>query len=187
MYYTIYLSSAKQQALILGDTSNTVVHPFFVHFAHLAGCQFYQQLQGRFNLSHVEATHQKLTLTSLTSMNEEDLLSLAQANIWMGLGCIYRRLFRQAKPYMKTSLQIIRKNIRFFGGDTTTRQEKSMISPVPPEEVHERVVFLSQVLYIEAAVYLIGQPGATGFVLPEAMLPDFLVCAIYPIFLHAIN
>lgn len=52
--FGLYFPPAKRQAIILGDTSGIVVHPF-MYFAQLVGCHFYQEPQRVFFLLHLES------------------------------------------------------------------------------------------------------------------------------------
>jgi hypothetical protein len=160
----VYLPTTKQQALILGNLSNTTIHSFFVHFAHLVGCHMYQEFQGRFSLLYIQAIHLRLALEALATMVEEDdPFSLARAYHYMAMAYAYTRNVRYSKHCLRKSVDIIqRRKIRCVAitvGDSTQR-EPDVLPPVPPftEEVHERVAFLAQMLYAGTFVYLVGQP-----------------------------
>jgi hypothetical protein len=157
----MYIPLVKRQALLTADLSHKRIHPFFVHFAHLVGCQLYQELRGQYILLSIQAVHLRLTLDVLEKMvEEEDPFIFAQANFYVGIAHAYGiNAYREAKRYCQTAVQVFRRNnIRFVsvstGHDVESKREDL-------EELHERTVFLGHMLYLETHVYLIGQPSAT--------------------------
>lgn len=86
LIYGIHIPFAKQQAILVGDLSSAIVHPFYVYFANLSGCVFYQERKGHQFLSCVESAHLQSTLDALGTMVEEnDPFTMAQANFLMGM------------------------------------------------------------------------------------------------------
>lgn len=147
---------------MFGDLSGTFIHPFFIHFANLAGAQAFQEQQGHFGLLYIQALHLHFTLEAFHTMKEEDdPFALAQANFFMGMAYGHIQKIHVAARYLKRSVGIVRRNrIRFI--PMLSGDETNDLCSLPPfsEEVHERAAFLAQMLYSEIVVYLLGQPGA---------------------------
>jgi hypothetical protein len=184
----VHLETRKQQALILGDLSNTIIHPFYVHFAHLVGCHMYQEYQGHFGLLYIQAVHLRLSLEALATMVEEDdPVSLARANHFMAMAHAYTRNVRSSKYYLRKTVDIIqRRQIRCVPISRTdsAHHESKVLTKVPPfsEEVHERVVFLAQMLYAGTFVYLAGQPEGFGSAFDDSFDFGLPVCAAFFLF-----
>jgi hypothetical protein len=184
MIYGAYLPLAKQQAILLGDLSNTIVHPYFVHFSNLAGCQFYRQNRKNHDFLYIQAVHLKSTLDSLASMKEEeDPLQVAQANFWMGRACVYAQRLRWATHYLKKSVQIMRRNNNLLPTskeDSTQAANLGFPAPEFSEEVHERAAFLAQALSYEICIYFAGQPDTVvrGLRLADGVNHALLVSVI---------
>lgn len=127
----------------------------------------------------VHAMHLRLTIDALNSMVEEDNpFTFAQANFYLGLLYSYSvGAFREAKYHCQKAIEAVRRNrIRFVSISTGSHVG---IKRENAEELHEKAVFLGQMLYMETHVYLIGQPSfSTKFDLGEefkAELPVSLV------------
>lgn len=161
----MYLTAVKEKALLLGDLSGAIIHPFFVHLANLAGVQFYQERLGRYCLLPILAGHLQSTLEALTTMKEEDdPISLARAYWAMTIVYAFPSAIRAAQRYLLRAVEIIRRNnIRFvrYLADSGSQLELSVPSILEPfsEEVHERVAFLADMLHVETYIYIAGQPG----------------------------
>lgn len=161
MTYGIYLPFAKLQALINGDLSGAIIHPFFIHLANLAGAHFWQERAGGYCLLHLQAGYLQSTLDSFATMEEDtDPLSIAQAcwSMMMLYGMVQRpKALRQLKRCMEI---LQRNNIRFVPLPSD-HEDPNIPSPCSPPEfteyVHERAAFLAQIVYAEAFLYLIGQ------------------------------
>ncbi|KAF9646250.1 hypothetical protein BDM02DRAFT_261728 [Thelephora ganbajun] len=67
--FAIFLPVAKLQAIILGDTSGTFVHPCFIHLAHLIGCHHYQDNRLDYSLNHLELLHLNMVCHTLEAMD----------------------------------------------------------------------------------------------------------------------
>lgn len=164
--YGIFMTPAKESALLMGDLSGTIIHPFFVHLAHLAGCVFYQERRlGRYGLLSILAGHFQLTLAALATMKEEDdPLALARAYWAMTIAHVFPSSVSAAQRYLFKSMEVIRRNnLRFIrcAADNGSQLD-SIVSPVVEEfseEVHERVAYLADMLHVETYVYIAGQPG----------------------------
>lgn len=161
MTYGIYLPFAKLRALVNADLSGAFIHPFFVHFSHLVGVQFWQERVGRYCLLHLQAGYFRSTLDAFSSMREDsDPLSLAQACLLMSSadGMIQGT---ESPRLLRRCLRILRRNrIGFFpipSNDSSLNYEPPEFS----EHVYERVAFLAHIVASEAFFYISCQPTAS--------------------------
>lgn len=166
----------------MGDCSGAIIHPFFIHLSHLAGCQvsespmypliytnvlpskFYQERLGYYCLLPTQAGHLMSTLEAFASMREEnDPFSLAQASWTMCIVYTHPQNLAMARRHLKMSMDIVqRNNIRFVPnskGRTSSHAEISNFVPVFTEAVHERTAFLANLVHAETFIYLAAQPG----------------------------
>ena len=67
--FATFLPVAKLQAIILGDTSSTFVHPCFIHIAHVIGCHLHQDNRQDYGLNHLELLHLNTVCHSLEAMD----------------------------------------------------------------------------------------------------------------------
>jgi len=183
-------TSAKQEAILSGDLSNTIIHPFFIHFAHLFGCNMYQEHRGHYSHLLLLDAHLHFARDALLSMKEgDDPLSFAQACFLMFLVCIYNQNIYLGSRYMKLVAGTIKRNdIRFVPRHTVGYMANQHInSPVSEfsEEVHERGSFLSEVLYSEVDLILLTGGKETALLdlhtqfqqeLPNAYPQMFKIC-----------
>lgn len=167
--YGIYFPPPKLQVLLSGDTSSPILHAFFIHFANLAGAQFYQERCRSYSFLAIQARHLFLARQAIKRMTEkEDPLAFAQANFYMGSACCYARSMPSGKRYLKVTVEILRRNnIRFVPvseGDSAQHELNTVPSLEPLELVRERVTLLTQVVFVEVMFYLLGQPSlVVGF------------------------
>jgi hypothetical protein len=139
--FGLYFPPAKQQAIILGDTSGAVVHPFFIYFAQLAGCHFYQERRGEFFLLHLEAMYLDMVWDSLKDMNEDDdSFVVAQAYQLMSLAYLYSQHASLGRKFFQKAIALFRKHWIDFS-----------TSPLPDltESLRERIAFLGEAIYTE--------------------------------------
>lgn len=166
MIVGIYLPWVKRQAVLRGDTSSLDVHPFYIHYANLVGCQLYQERLGAYSLLPIQAVHLVSTLEALESMDElGDPLAIAQANSLIGSAFGYANALRKAKGFLRKSVEIVRRNnVRFVeiqSGEAAQQRLDIRSSPELLEQVHERAVVLAQMVHVEILSYLIGQQPST--------------------------
>lgn len=155
--FGVYFPHDKREALIAGDMSGKLIERFYVHFSHLAGCQFYQELRGGYNLLQIQASHLRLTLEALGSMREEDdPFSFARAHFFLGMAHAYTQGFRQARHYYRIAMDIIRRHGIRFVTMSTGGAVKNLMEPL--EEVHERAGILAHMVYLANHIYLLGKP-----------------------------
>jgi hypothetical protein len=151
LQFGIYFAFEKQNAILLGDMSGIVVHPFFIHFAHLHGCHLYQERQRKFSLLHIEEKYSRLASASLQSMNEEeDPFSTALASHYMSMLCLYSHAAQPGKYLHEKAVEIINKHdIRFVPRTVTAGTALDVVECKILEEMHERAAHLSQIIFTE--------------------------------------
>ena len=167
MMHGSYIPFAKLQAIIIGDLSGAFTHPFFIYFAEVSGCHFYQYKHPNYSLLQYQGELLRATYEALDMMRpEDDPLAYAQAQIHMSMAVMSAGNFNIALNHLRKGVSTIRRfNIRFIlqgmGGNDDAVQEIGGYS----EEAHERAVFLSKILHFEAylSLYVMGLPGVQSF------------------------
>lgn len=162
-----YIPFAKLQAMIIGDLSGAFIHPFFIHFAEVSGCHFYQYNRSDFSLLQHQGELLRATYEALDTMRpEDDPLAYAQAQIYMSMAVMNTGNIKVAMNHLRKGANTIKTfNIRFVplgvGGNANVVQEVGGYSEV----AHERAVFLSKILHFEAylSLYVMGLPGIQSF------------------------
>jgi len=139
--FGLYFPPTKQQAIILGDTSGTVVHPFFIYLAQLAGCHFYQERRGEFFLLHLEAMYLDMAWDSFKDMTEgNNSFAVAQAYLLMSLAYLYPQQAYLGRKFFQKAIALFRAHWVDFS-----------TSPPPEltESLQERIGFLGEAIYTE--------------------------------------
>lgn len=161
--YGVYFPPPKLEVFLRGDTSSTILHPFFIHFGHLCGSQFYQEEHGQYFLLSIQAGHLLLSQEALKTMQEKgDPFTYAQAHFYMGFAYTYARSVVLGNRLLKRAVEVIRRNnIRFVPMSTGDLAEHNLVSAVvePLDLMRERVTLLSGVVFIGIIFYLVGQPA----------------------------
>ena len=158
-------SSAKAQAIMLGDVSGTVIPPFFVYYAELSGRYEYQLSRMEFSLLGSQGVLVQLTFRFLSMIRpEDDPFTFAQAHWMVALAMTVIGNPKLAWKHYRRAITVIKSyDIRFAPLVNTHYLEiPSIITGfIPSEEDHERVAFLAKVLYLEAFLYFYvsGMPG----------------------------
>ena len=67
--FATFLPVVKLQAIILGDTSGSFVHPCFIDIAHLIGCHLHQDNRQDYSLNHFELLHLNAVCRTLEAMD----------------------------------------------------------------------------------------------------------------------
>lgn len=157
--------SAKAQAIMLGDISGTIISPFFVYFAELSGRYQYHLSRMEFPLWDVQGALLQLTFQFLLTIRaEDDPFTFAQAHWMVALAMMTIGNPTLAWKHYRRAVTVIRRHdIRFaprvivdYPGTPSLT-----IGFIPSEEDHERVVFLSKIIYLEVFLffYISGLPG----------------------------
>jgi len=158
-------TSAKAQAIMLGDVSGTVIPPFFVYYAELSGRHQYQLSRMEFSLWGSQGVLGQLTFRFLSMIRqEEDPFTFAQAHWAVALAMMVIGNPNLAWKHYRRAITVIRRqDIRFAPLANTNHLEipPTTTGLIPSEEDHERVAFLAKILYLEAFLYFYvsGLPG----------------------------
>ena len=165
-----YIPFAKLQAIIIGDLSGAFIHPFFIHFAEVSGCHFYQHSRSDFSLLQHQGELLRTTYEALNTMRpEDDPLAYAQAQIYMSMAVMNTGNTGNVKiamSHLRKGANTIRNfNIRFVPQGTGWNENVVHEIGGYSEGAHERAVFLSKILHFEAylSLYVMGLPGIQSF------------------------
>lgn len=162
-----YIPFAKLQAIIIGDLSGAFIHPFFIYFAEVSGCHFYQYNRPDDSLLQQQQELLRATYEALGTMRPEDNpLAYAQAQIYMSMGVMNTGNVKIAMSHLKKGANTIRNfNIRFVPEGVCGNENVSQEVGGYSEEVHERAAFLSKILHFETylSLYVMGLPGIQSF------------------------
>ena len=145
----IYLSFAQQQAIILGDTSGSFIHPFFIEFAHLVGCHYHRRYSSDKSLMQLEASYLFSVLRTLSSMKEEaDPLSYAHAHWLVAMACVTTGNSQKAVSFMKEAVDAIERNHDLFLSQLSGLSSVPVTASVDySEDLHERLGLLAHILW----------------------------------------
>lgn len=164
-HHGFYFPPEKLHALLSGDTSSSVLHEFFVHYAHLVGAQFFQERQGYYCVLAIQARHLRLSRAAFKNMEEsDDPFAFAQANYYMGCAYLNAQSTNIGILYVRRALHVIRRNdIRFVPSHTiATAGQGSRAAQTQGnsfELARERIALLSSVILLGVILYLVGQPS----------------------------
>ena len=145
----IYLSFAQQQAIILGDTSGSFIHPFFIEFAHLVGCHFHRRSNPDKNLMQLETTYLFSVLRTLSSMKEEaDPVSFAHAHWLVAMACVTTGNPQKAIKFMNEAADSVERNRGLFLSQLPGLSIVPVTASVDySEDLHERLGLLAHILW----------------------------------------
>lgn len=158
-------TSAKAQAIMLGDVSGTVIPPFFVYYAELSGRHLYQALRMEFPLWKSQGMLTQLTFRFLSMIRlEDDPFTFAQAHWMVAIAMLVIGNPNLAWKHYRRAITAIRKHDIRFAPKLITHQGMLSIATgsIPSEGDHERVAFLAKILYFDTFLhfYISGLPGA---------------------------
>ena len=145
----IHLTSQKEDAIMRGDTSGNVVHPFFVHTSNSVGMHLRAGLEASPAMLQLHAKHSQRALEQMSEVGRSDDAGLkVQMLLCATSACVFQRWFRPARAYLTKACDAMNAtNLRFipvFGRP-----------PELTEEVQERLAVLSQILYTENYLALV--------------------------------
>lgn len=144
----VYFSNDYYQAMVNGDLSGSVVHPFFIHFANLAGCHIYQQHQRKFSLLATEAIHLRLTLAELEKMEEnDDPIAFATAYTLMAIASFLTRMYSAGLGYMEMAVMTLKSHGVDLCSVNTALDSTS--------RNHQKSVLLLTLLYTETLLQMV--------------------------------
>lgn len=150
----IYLSFAQQQAIILGDTSGSFIHPFFIEFAHLVGCHFHRRSSLDNNLMQLETSYLFSVLRTLSSMKEEvDPVSYAHAHWLVAMACVTTGNSQKAVKFMNEATNAVERNRDLFLSRLPGLSTVPVTASVDySEDLHERLGLLAHILWFRTYV-----------------------------------
>lgn len=148
----IRFSSKRQQALLNGDTSGTIIHPFFISAAQSIGMHFCDGIGNSPAMITLYAKYVQRALELLSDLlggiaasREWELQ--AQVTLWITMGSIIMRLNQVTFGYIKKACEAVHSGgLRFV--PTYGRP------PAFSDELHEKLSVLSQIIYFENFIFL---------------------------------
>ena len=146
--FGIYLPGPKQDAVLRGDASGTVVNPFFVHALAGLGMYFCAGVEHSPTMVFRRAKHAQRASEQVAEANVGSDRDLAvQISLSLVAVSIHARWLDPASQWLaKTCISLNVANLRFI--PATGRP------PEFTEDIHERIVTLSQVIYLESYMFL---------------------------------
>ena len=144
----IRFTPEKQRALSGGDTSGTVIHPFFIYAAQSIGTHLCEGVDRSPAVIKLHARYVQTSLELLAEISEgRDWELKAQVMLWVASGSIVMRLGNLTASYIEKSCDAID-----AGGlqlvPTYGRP------PAYSEDLHEKLSALSQIIYFENFIFL---------------------------------
>ena len=139
----IHLTARKEEAIMHGDTSGDVVHPFFVHTSNAVGMHLRICVGDSPAMVRLHAKHAQRALEQISEVGRSGNMQLkAQMYLYAASACLFQRWFQPARAYLTEACDAVdAANLRFIP-----------VSGRPPElteEVQERLAVLSQIMYME--------------------------------------
>jgi hypothetical protein len=149
----VHLSPEKQQALLDGDTSGTVLHPFFIPAFHSLGMHFCEGVGNSFTMVSLQARYVQQALEQLTEFFKEtarrqnwELRALIM--LWVTIGSVVMRPKEVTFVYLEKACDAVnRGGLRFV--PTYGRP------PEFSEDLREKFSILSQTIYFENFAFLV--------------------------------
>jgi len=131
-----------------GDTSNTVVHPFFVSATAGIGMYLCTGFEDSPAMVRLHAKHGQLVFEQLAEIfRGSDAYLQTQALLFVAIGSLYSRWFEISRRYLrKACIALNAASLRFI--PATGRP------PGLTDDVRERFVVLSQTIYFENYLFL---------------------------------
>ncbi|KAF9647274.1 hypothetical protein BDM02DRAFT_3170273 [Thelephora ganbajun] len=178
----IYLTFAQQQAIILGDTSGSFIHRFFIEFAQLVGCHFHRRHSSDNNLMQLETTYLFSVLRTLSSMKEEaDPVSYAHAHWLVAMACVTTGNSQKAISFMKEAVQAVERNRDLFLSRLPGLSSVLVTASVDySEDLHEKLGLLAHILWFRTytSIFLVDSgvyptPDSVPGKIPQSILEQF--------------
>ena len=143
----ILFTSRRQQAILRGDTSGTIIHPFFIFSAQFLGMHFCQGMDDSPAMIKRQARHRQTCMELVVDIfRGRDLELTAQVALW----AVATSIIMPAIPnplYIKKSCEAI----------NTAELQFIPTYGRPPdfsEDLHEKLSLLSQAIYFENYLFL---------------------------------
>jgi len=147
-HFGIYLTGPKQDAVMRGDISNTVVHPFFVHNTAGVGMLLGAGAGAPPAILRLLAKHGQLVLEQLAEIIKgSDAYLKVQALLYFATGGLYEGWFKHPRHHLtRACIALGAAKLRFI--PATGRP------PGLTDDVYERLLILSQIVYFENYMFL---------------------------------
>lgn len=178
----VYLSFAQQQAIILGDTSGSFIHPFFIKLAHLVGCHFHRRYCPDDSLVQLETSYLLSVLRTLSSMKEDtDPVSYVHAYWLVAMSCVATGNSAKAVCFMKEAVNAVERNHDLFLSKLPGLSSVPVTVAVDySEDLHERLGLLAHMLWFRTymSIYLVDSgvypvPDNAPNKIPQSILEKF--------------
>ncbi|KAF9643250.1 hypothetical protein BDM02DRAFT_3123697 [Thelephora ganbajun] len=137
------LTGLKQDAIMRGDTSNTIVHPFFIPATAGLGMHFCADVGHSPTMVRLHAEHGQQAFEQVAEINKGSDTNLkAQVFLYVTTSSLYGRWFKLSRQYLtKACIALNAANLRFI--PVIGRP------PALTEDICERFAILSQIIYFE--------------------------------------
>jgi hypothetical protein len=144
----IRFTSEKQQALLQGDTSGTVLNPFFIHAAQSMGMHFCNGVYKFPAMAGLQAKYVQAALERVAEISRgRDWELRAQVALWVASGSILMQLGYLTPSYLEKSCEAVNMaGLQFI----PTYGRPPPLSP----HLHEKLSVLSQIIYFENFLFL---------------------------------
>jgi len=147
--FGIYLSGPKQDAVLRGDVSNAIVSPFFVHAMAGFGMYFCAGVGHSPGMVRLRVKHAQRAFEQLEEIASGSNANLTvQVSFSLAVMALYSRWFDTARKFLKRACIALNAAGRRFIPATGRPPELT-------EDVRERLVVLSQVIYMENYMFLV--------------------------------
>ena len=126
-----------------GDTSNAVVHPFFISATAGLGVHFHPVIRDSPSVAPLRAKYGQSSYEYLAEISKGGDIGLqVQAYLYVAVASLYGRWFECSRQYLaKACIALNAAKLRFI--------PDAERPPVFTEHIHERLATLSQVIYFE--------------------------------------
>jgi len=181
-------TTAKHQAIISGDVTHSVIHPFFIYFAQLFGCNIYQEQKGEYCYLYTLCMYLRLMREAFVTMYEDDdPLSFAEVCQFVSLWCTYNHNAILGVQYFIKAMDVVKRHdIRFVSRPASNHSQPYRSScSESPEEILERMAFLTLLIYHQTHLQLVtGKSEDLSYDLRQQFFKELPVlisslCSIY--------
>jgi len=147
--FGIYLPGPKQDAVLRGDVSNAIVSPFFVHALAGLGMYFCAGVGHSSKWVQLRVKHAQRAFEQITEISGGSNADLTvQVSFSLTAMTLYSRWLDSARKCLTTTcIALNAADLRFI--PATSRP------PELTEDVRERLVVLSQIIYLESYMFLV--------------------------------
>jgi len=144
----IRFTSEKQHAMLRGDTSGAIIHPFFVYAAQALGMYFCEGVGDSPAMVRLRAKNVQMCSESIVGIfKSHDWVPKMQMAIWIIAGSVILRLGDSTRCYVQKCRESI----------NTTELQFVPTYGRPPEfseDLHEKLSALTQIIYFENFLFL---------------------------------